>query len=166
MSYEINIIAVNQIKPIHMKDLSIIILQNEIEHFGVNRYAEIWPFFSSTQGILYSLVTEIQDGLYNALELCDSNFEVVVPDNLLPSWISEDIRENLTPFIVKENVYKEFISILKYLLENAPQKKILFQTRYQGGDEEIVFGVIRLSHFIDMLNKNQVLFNVCYIITK
>ena len=166
MSYEINIIAVNQIKPIHMKDLSIIILQNEIEHFGVNRYAEIWPFFSSTQGILYSLVTEIQDGLYNALELCDSNFEVVAPDNLLPSWISEDIRENLTPFIVKENVYKEFISILKYLLENAPQKKILFQTRYQGGDEEIVFGVIRLSHFIDMLNKNQVLFNVCYIITK
>lgn len=149
-----------------MKDLSIILLQNEIEHCGVNRYAEIWPFFSSTQGILYSLVTEIHDGLYNALELCDSNFEVVVMDNLIPSWISENIRENLTPFIVKENVYKEFISILKYLLESAPQKKILFQTRYQGGDEELVFGVIGLNHFIDMLNKNQILFNVCYIITK
>ena len=61
-------------------------------------------------------------------------------------------------------MYEDFIKIIQFLLDNAPQKRILFQTRYQCQDCEIVFGVIKFRKFIDMLNLRQVLFNVCYII--
>jgi len=128
MSYEINIIAINQKKPIH------------IEH-----------------------PSKIDDGFYSAFRICDSDFEVM-PDDDAFRWISKDIKENMTPFIVKDKYRDEFVDTVYYILENAPQKRILFQTRYQGGDEEVVLGVIKISKFMDMLFKKQIFFNVCYIL--
>lgn len=45
MSYEINVIAINQSTPIYWKGRSSILLHNELENEEVNRYADIWPFF-------------------------------------------------------------------------------------------------------------------------
>lgn len=70
----------------------------------------------------------------------------------------------MTPFIVNDKFYDEFVNIVCYLLESAPHKRILFQTRYQGGDEEVVLGVVKMKHFLDMLSNKQILFNVCYVI--
>jgi len=163
MSYEINVIVINQKRPIHIPNSSEILLLNELEDWCVNRYAEIWPFFSSTPGILYSLVTKINEDYYSARKICDSDFDAVV-ENKLFKWVSKDSKENLTPFIVEDKFYDEFITIICYLLENAPQKRILFQTRYQGGDEEIILGIIKISEFKNMLSNRQILFNICYIL--
>lgn len=164
MSYEINIIAINQKKPIHVECANKVLLHNEIEDSEVNRYAEIWPFFSNTNGILYSIVEEINDGFYSAFKLCDSDFDDIVSENLLPNWIPTDTKENLTPFVIRKDLYNEIVDIIQQILNNTPQKRILFQTRYQGGDEEIILGIIKMSRFKDMLIQKQILFNVCYII--
>lgn len=163
MSYEINIIAINQKRPVHIAHSSEILLLNELENLGVSRYAEIWPFFSNTPGVLYSLVTKINEGYYSARKICDSDFNVICEDKLF-EWVSKDNKENLTPFIVENKFYNEFATILCYLLENAPQKRILFQTRYQGGDKEIILGVIKISKFMNMLSSRKIFFNICYIL--
>lgn len=164
MSYEINLLAINQKTLVHTNLSDRVLLHNEIEHYETHRYFEIWPFFSNTKGILYSLVEEIQEGFYEAFKLCDSDFEVTVPENLFPSWISSEAKEDMTPFIVKEDVYEDVVRIIEYVLINAPQRRILFQTRYQCEDNEIVFGVIKFNKFKDMLVQRQILFNTCYIL--
>lgn len=63
-----------------------------------------------------------------------------------------------------ESFFREFVGILESVLKESPQKRILFLARYQGGDEEIVIGVIKLNDFLGMLNSKNVFFNVCYII--
>ena len=109
MSFEINIISINQEIPVHINFNSQIILRNELENNEESRYTQIWPFFFYFQGILYSLVQEINDGFYSSFPLCESNFEIPLSENLFPNWISNKIKDDLTPFIVKENVYEDFI---------------------------------------------------------
>lgn len=164
MSYEINLIAINQDFPVYLKHTNRVLLHNEIDNNDVNRYDEIWPLFSNTKGILYSLVEELNEDFYSAFKLCDSDFESEVPENILPNWVSANARENITPFIISNDVYVEVIDIIQYVLECAPLKKILFHTRYQGGEEEIIVGVIKMSKFKDMLIQKQILFNMCYIL--
>lgn len=164
MSYEINVIVVNQKKEVELPFCSTIILQNEINNSEVNRYEEIWPYFSNTTGILYSLVKEMNDGFYSSFPLCDSDFDMKVPERLLPDWINDEIKYNLTPLIIKDDIYNDFIKIISYLLSCSPNKTIMFQARYQGGDFEVISGVLNLKIFVDMLNKKEILFNVCYII--
>lgn len=164
MSFEINIVSINQEIPVHINFKSQIIVHNEIDNNEESRYTEIWPFFSNTKGILYSLVQEINDGFYSSFPLCESDFEISLSENSFPNWVSDEIKGDLTPFIVKENVYEDFVKIIQFLIDSAPQKRILFQTRYQCIDCEIVFGVIKIKKFLEMLNLKQILFNVCYII--
>lgn len=164
MSFEINIVSINQEIPVHINFNSQIIVHNEIDNNEESRYTEIWPFFSNTKGILYSLVQEVSDGFYSSFPLCDSDFEISLSENSFPNWIPDEIKCDLTPFIVKENVYEDFVKIIHFLIDNAPQKRILFQTRYQCKDCEIVFGVIKFKKFFEMLNLKQIFFNVCYII--
>jgi len=164
MSYEINIIVIDQKEPIKLNFTSKIILQNERDDYMVNRYAEIWPFFSNTSGVLYSLVMKMSEDYYSSFPICDSDFDAEIQEYFLPPCLVEENKENLTPFIVREPFMQEFIVILQYLLENSPQKRILFQTRYQGGDQEMIVGVIKMKNFMEMLKKEKIFFNVCYII--
>ncbi|MBQ2802852.1 MAG: hypothetical protein IJF07_03030 [Lachnospiraceae bacterium] len=164
MSYEINIIAINQKEPVKLNFASKIILQNEKDDYMVNRYAKIWPYFSNTSGVLYSLVMKMNEEYYSSFPICDSDFETEIQEYFLPTCLLEENKENLTPFIVREPFIQEFIEILQYLLENSPQKRILFQTRYQGGEQEIIVGVIKMKKFLEMLKSKKVLFNVCYIV--
>ena len=48
MSFEINIISINQEIPVHINFNSQIILRNELENNEESRYTQIWPFFSNT----------------------------------------------------------------------------------------------------------------------
>lgn len=166
MSYEINIIAINQKIPIHIKCKNNILLHNEIEDIDVNRYAEMWSYFSNTRGVLYSVVRKIGDDLYSAIDLCDSDFETVFPESEFSAWVSEDAKEYLTPLIINNNFYEDIVDIIETIIDASPQKRILLQTRYQGGDNEVILGVIKISKFKDMLLKKQTFFNVCYIIEK
>lgn len=163
MSYEINVLVINQQNPVYIPCSSDLLIQNEIDDTGVNRYNVIWPFFSNTPGILYSLVTKINEDYYSALKICDSEFDTTLGNDSFP-WISRDTKENLTPFIIREKYFEDFKNVLTNLLKSSPQNRILFQTRYQGGDTEIVLGVIKLNKFLFMLSKRQISFNVCYIV--
>lgn len=161
MSYEINIIAINQSTPIHWKGRSSILLHNELENEEVNRYVDIWPFFSNMQGVQYSVVEEINPRYYSAAKVCDSNFEYEIPGNMLFDWMQ---GEDLTPCMVRADLQDDVFSIIECILNSSPSKRILFQTRYQGKDREVVLGVIKINEFRDMFYKNQLLFNVCYIV--
>ena len=73
MSYDLQLLAIKQKEIYHADSLSKIIVRNEFE-YGFSRYMSIWPFVTDTEGIWYSLVTE-NDGLFDAYEICDSDFE-------------------------------------------------------------------------------------------
>ena len=75
MSYEINIIVVNQKKAVQIREKMSIILQNEQDNEEVNRYFEIWPFFSNMPGVLYTLVKQVNEELFSSFPICDANFE-------------------------------------------------------------------------------------------
>jgi hypothetical protein len=112
-----------------------------------------------------AIVVAASSNFSNAFPLCDSDFAVSMSENFLPLKVTEeDRRGNLTVFIIKEIYYREFVKLVKFLIENAPNKKILFQTRYQGGDKELIIGVIKWSEFLTMLDQKQIFFNICYII--
>lgn len=82
----------------------------------------------------------------------------------LSDLIPEEAKENLTHFIVKEKVMEDVVYMIRRVLDSSPQRKILFQTRYEWGDTEIVFGVLKWNRFLSLLKESKLLFNVCYIV--
>ena len=166
MSYEINVIVVHQKQAVEHKKQSTIILLNEKDHpQEINRYFEIWPYFSQTPGILYTLVQETTENYLSSYPICDANFEADVSELLLPYWIENlDVKDNLTPLVIKKDIMKDFIEIIRFLVKSSPIKTIMFHTRYEGGDDEIICGVITLSEFLSMLQNGKILFNTCYIV--
>lgn len=165
MSYEINIIVVNQKKAVQIREKMSIILQNEQDNEEVNRYFEIWPFFSNMPGVLYTLVKQVNEELFSSFPICDANFEADLNGLELPYWVKDtNIKENLVPFIIKDEFLSDFEKVLLFLIESSPIKTVLFQTRYQCDTDEIICGVISFSNFLSMLLNGQILFNVCYIV--
>lgn len=164
MAYDIEIIAVNQTVPVYADFLTELSLFNEVDDKNTMRYWGIWPFFSNTHGILYSLAAKYKDDIYFSFLICDGDFEAEVPERLFPSWLSQDEKKNLTPLIIYPEYYEEFVKVIHFLIEKAPQKRIMFHTRYECESIEVVLGVIKESQFFDMLDKKEILFNVCYIV--
>ena len=164
MSYDISVIAINQTVPVYINSISKIFLFNEKDNENAGRYWKIWPFFSNMKGVLYTLVAEDVDGFYCSFPICDGDFEAEVPERLFPSWLSQDEKKNLTPLIIYPEYYEEFVKVIHFLIEKAPQKRIMFHTRYECESTEVVLGVIKESQFFDMLDKKEILFNVCYIV--
>lgn len=157
MSFELNILVVQQEEPRNIKS-TIEIINEKQESI---RYTNIWRFMSNTNGIMYTLGKE-EDGLFTALPLIDTNFE---NPKHYPYWIrDEDVLSNLTPLSLRTKYEKELVKILEQMIQMSPIKTIMFMTRYQGGDTEIVCGVISLKDFLDSLKEGKILFNVCYII--
>ena len=54
--------------------------------------------------------------------------------------------------------------MVHFLLTTAPDKRIMFHTRYEGGDREVILGVVKWKDFVKMLREQKVYFNICYII--
>jgi hypothetical protein len=163
MSFELNILSVNQKKVTKFREDLSIIVENEVEDEKL-RYFEIWPFMCQTKGIFYTLGV-IYKGYFNAIPICSSNFDIE-PDHLpIPQWITdESVKGSLTPLKINETYIKEFKEILELLINESPQKTIMFHSRYQCPDYEVIQGVLSLDNFYNQLESNKILFNVCYII--
>lgn len=164
MSYEVNILVVNQEYPVKLPFKSSIVLQNEIDNAdSIGRYLKIWPFFSAAKGILYSLVQEWFDDYYSAFPFCDSHFEME-DTPVAPLWMPKAALEDMTPLIIKEHAICDVKRIIRYLLNTSPSGFIMFQSRYQGTDTEVIMGTIPINQFFEYLDNKKIMFNTCYII--
>lgn len=167
MSYEINILCVGQDKPLAKKELSNCFLFNEIENQGYGRYSDRWPVFSRVQGILYSVVVGEGNGFYQAFPMCDALFEREPDLSDIPSFVPTlTIEDDLTPLFIKDKYMESMIEAIDLLLNASPVKTVLFQTRYQGRDNEVMVGTIPRTVFVEKLKQQKILFNVCYIIVE
>ncbi|MCI1695607.1 hypothetical protein [Aneurinibacillus aneurinilyticus] len=165
MSYDLEVLVVNQANPVSIPFLKSIEVLNEIDDNIVMRFKGTWKLMSQTKGVWYSLVKE-DDGIKNAFLLCDSDFEIETKELPIPYWIdNEDVIYNLTPLIIRKEFMDEFETTLEFLVKQSPCNTLMFLPRYQGGDYEIIQGTISLNNFIKHLKNNKILFNVCYVIT-
>lgn len=163
MSYDLNILVLNQKNPSKIPFESSINVLNEVHDYSGKRYHSIWPFMTRGNGIWYSLVKDL-DGLSYA-SFCDSDFEADEKDLPIPYWITDSsIIYNLTPLIVEQEYRSEFEKIVLFLLRESPIRTIMLLARYQGGDEEIICGMLSVKDFMGILDQGKILFNVCYII--
>lgn len=163
MSYEINIISVGQTVPSSNDQAFNILVYNEVEHHEIQRYFKIWPLFSSTSGVLYSIGQNLH-GFFSSFPICDSDFESDIAPDLIPEFLPLNVKHNMTPLIIYEQYYEDVERVIRMLIQDSPLKTILFQTRYQGGDYEVFYGVLTASQFFERLKEHTILFNVCYIV--
>lgn len=165
MSYDLEILVQNQKKPSILPFESSIEMLNEKTDRMTKRYHSMWKYMTCANGIWYSLVSDYE-GVYNAYSICTSDFKA---DNkeIIPYWISdENVVYNLTPLIIHEQYKNDFIKIIEFLIRQSPNKTVMFLARYQGGEHEIVCGVLSFKDFVGLLDKRKILFNICYIITE
>lgn len=158
MSYDVNILVLGQEMP------SILPFHSNIKYdLKVPKY-ETWQYIYQLKGIWYYLgMTE--DNLFNAMPFCDSNFKVKEEETPIPYWVeNEDTIYHLTPLFIKKPYLEEFKRILTFFVMESPEKMVLLLARYQGGNQEIVQGVLSLNQFFKLLECEKILFNVCYII--
>lgn len=168
MSYEINIISVGQTEPTSEYCPQGVELKNEIADEGfVSRYTELWPVFSGTEGILYSVGAEWDcGGVWNAFPLCDSEFERPLPRDSVPGFLPRRAADCLTPLILYPRYLPGVENIVRRLVQDSPRKTILFQSRYQGGDWELFYGALPVEEFLRRLREGRLLFNVCYLVAE
>jgi hypothetical protein len=166
MSYEIVIVAIGASNPCHLSYLTNLELKNEIEHPDIGRFQSNWPFMSGTKGLWYSIgVTD--DGWFNPMSIIDIDFDTEVDYRILPYWIEdEDVRSNVKQIILTPEYVSDIEMTLKKLIESSPQQTIYFLCRFQGGDNEMVQGVLGLEQFETMLKESEICSNICYVITK
>jgi hypothetical protein len=158
MSYDINVLVVQQEKRSTLPFTSKIMIDDYSPRY------DGWRFIYEIKGIWYYLGMEGEVG-FNASYICDSNFDIDEEQLPLPHWIQdEDITYHLTPLVIKEQYVENFKNILNFLIQQSPIKMILFLARYQGGESEIVQGIISLDDFFKLLNSEKVLFNTSYIL--
>ncbi|WP_313758001.1 hypothetical protein [Tissierella sp.] len=166
MSFDIEVLVIEQKGLVPIPFVSKIEVLNELEHDIVMRFTDTWKFMSQLKGIWYSLVKE-DDGIKNAFLLCESDFEIEPEKLPIPLWIdNKDVIYNLTPLIINKDYISDFEEILKFLLEQSPINTIMFLAKYQGGDYEIVEGILPFNDFIIKLKDRKILFNICYLVTK
>ncbi len=157
MSYDLRIMILGQDRPIDFESTIDIINENQ----ELLRYQSTWKFMSSMKGVMYSLGKS--DGfIFNAMSLIDTSFD---RPKEYPYWITdEDVLTNLTPIRFERAYDVELKKLIKVMIENSPVNMIMFMARYQGGDTEVLCGTLKLSEFLNLVNKDKILFNVCYVI--
>ncbi|RUT46077.1 hypothetical protein EJP82_13175 [Paenibacillus anaericanus] len=166
MSFDLEVVIVNQEDPVQIPFKSSIEVMNERDNQDIRRFSTTWKFMSQTKGIWYSLVKD-DEGIKNAFLLCDSDFERDAQHIPVPFWIeNEDVIYNLTPLIIRPEFKMDFEKILSFFVEQSPSKTIMFLARYQGGDCELIQGNLSIRDFINQINLKNILFNICYLITE
>src|SRR4051794_38436394 len=99
MPYDLNILVINQEKPVRLPFQSSIDIVNEIDDFDGKRYHTIYPFMTQTDGIWYSLIKD-DDGVIYA-SFCNSDSEKDKMDIETPYWIKDtSIKNDLTPLLI------------------------------------------------------------------
>ncbi|BCJ92677.1 hypothetical protein acsn021_02460 [Anaerocolumna cellulosilytica] len=165
MSYDINVLCMNQDNVSVLPFASEIELRNEIDFPNLGRYYSVWPFMCKSKGIWYSIGKD-NDGYFNPMSIVDADFDNIIENSYIPYWVSDDeVKSNIKPLIVNAEYKNDFMRIIEFLLKQSPSRTIMFLGRYQGGEKEIVYGVLERQEFIKLLIQSKVLFNVCYIIS-
>ena len=164
MSYDLNVLVLNQ------ENASVLPFASEIqivdEFQEILRYKEIWKYMTETRGVWYLLGIE-EGGWFNAMSIIDADFNACLESRQMPYWVSdEDVKSNLNPLIAQEKYRHDFEKILSFLIQESPSKSIMFLARYQGGETEIICGVMKYLEFKKLLDERKILFNVCYIISE
>ena len=146
MSYDLNILCVNQCDVSKQTAPSSIVLKSELDDPGYyGRYHSIWPFMCSIKGIWYSIdIDDDEDYWISIFKVVDADFDKEIDRNLMPFWIEDEgILSNLSPLIVHDEYMSDFQSAIKFLIQQSPDKTVMFLARYQGGETEITQGVLK-----------------------
>lgn len=163
MSYDINILVLkcNNVKEIPF-DTTIKVIDESQE---VLRYKEIWSFMSQSDGMWYCLGLD-ENGWFETLNLIDADFDSHLGEKNKPYWINDEgIISNLKPITINSKYLTEFKKILEWLVSQSSVKTIMFMARYQGGEHEIINGVLSFDEFAIMLENGELMFNTCYIVS-
>ncbi len=160
MSFDLNILVLNQKRPVTLNYASPIKLRNEIDHEQFGRYCGKWPFVTSQNGIWYNMVAKDGD-ILNAYRICRTEKR---NEGYVPYWVDDDTNNCLTPLIINDDYKEGFVRIMKTLVDGSPDKTVLFLAKYQSTDAEIVSGVLGLEQMFSMLESRCILFNICYIV--
>lgn len=124
-------------------------------------YVDTFRYMAEQDGTWCSII-EKGERFFSAMNLCDISGVKHKLQGGFPFWI-EDIEQLYVIQILPE--YKDtIINVLKYLLSVSPQNKIIFLPRLQGGENNNVCGVIKISDFAKLLDEGKILFNICYIL--
>jgi len=167
MSYNLEIMVLGQkdAKVVPIKSKIKVYHEFERENWKV-RASDTWKFMSYQPGVWYSMGIIDEDDWFWAFDLLDTDFDKLINQDRY-NWINDkDYLENITPLRVKKQYFADFKKILEYLIDLSPIKTIMMYARYQGGDEEIIQGPIPFEKYMEMLQKDEIPFNVCSIITK
>ena len=137
------------------------------EYYSVydGRYGSFWPFMSSQKGVWYYFGI-VEENWFNTLSIITADYDKHLENDFAPFWITDkDILSNLKPLIVYEEYKRDFENIIKFLLQQSPENMVMFLCSYQGGETEIIEGVLKYEIFADLLRQQNILFNVAYIIS-
>src|SRR5690242_20466446 len=136
-------------------ELNILVLQQEtaeqipfetpfklhIESNEILSHAIYWSFISLNKGTWYIVGVE-EDDFFSALPVLDTEFESV-KDKDLPYWVNdEDAKSNLTSLKISDIYRDDLFKLMRCLLKQSPIRSIIFMSRYQGGDKEVICGVL------------------------
>jgi hypothetical protein len=164
MSYDLEVLVIGQKEQIKSDTDSIVKTISEFEKKPL-RFNDMWSFMTNQEGIWYSLGLEEDDLLWTQ-NLLETDFNKGINQKCY-TWIEDtEYLENITPLRVKKKYLIDYEKTLKCLLSYSPINMIMVLARYQGGDEEIIQGPIRFEKYIDMLQNDEIPFNVCSIIRK
>lgn len=162
MEFELSVLCLHQETVSRFRKGLRVIVKNELED-GNPRYRTIWPFLNQTRGILYHLGV-FEGSIYTASPLYTIYFDAEDGSFSLPDWIRDS--EYLQPMFLESEYQEEIREILLRLIEDSPQKMILFHTRgiLDRRQKEIIEGVIPFEIFWTLMLEERLLANVCYII--
>ena len=151
----------------------------EVKHRGKNSYPKdyyrkcdgyvgTWAFMNSCCGFLYYLLPA-DESLINYCgcgALCDVHYVEPAPTNrCLPDELAEYVSKRNTAVIIKPEYMRDFEKIIDYFLSESPVDMIIFLSRWQGEERDIVHGVIPRDEFFSMMTNKQIRLNMCYIIS-
>ena len=171
MSYDLCclVMGIEMKEDIVIPDVKQIIVQTEYlpnNCSGRNTYE--YPLMATQEGTWIHLLNPDPDRHYlGSFDLCSGNFEYPKEMIKYPYWVhDEDVkRYDLIPLIIYDEYIDEFTKIIRFLVEKSPIGKMFFLARLQAYNPEIVCGTIFIDDFFTMLLRNEILFNVCYILS-
>lgn len=175
-SQDVDAVVVLNTSRLWRSDIVKVLVHREFKKYGVDVNSIEQPTYSiykkDPSDFLINGLMELLDA-YQRLEISmklsrgRTDFDIKVNDKSLPYWVMEDeVKSNLTRLSINSKYFNDFSKLIDFLIEQSPEKTILFRTRYQGGDKEIICGVISLEEFWKLYSQSRLLFNTCYIVRK
>ena len=173
MSYDLNILCMNQKKPTKVLPNNINIIaeiKNNKDDDNPKYYAYDYYFMNNIRGFWYYLMAEPDE--ISSFALCDMNLAVDSKNvkKMFPYWCKKrgNAKADLEVFNLRQTYKQDVLETMKIFIKESPVKTILFHSRYQSGGEygepEFIYGSLNFSQFVDLLEENKILFNICYII--